>query len=87
MLTSEWNNNLGEHTKLVKASSKFESLRTTVPKSLVKLLKLKEGDMLDWDLTAKDNKLVLTVEKVQDEREREKEREKQQKPTVGKKSK
>ena len=80
---------MGELTTIAKASSNFASLRTVIPMSIVRRWDLKEGDMLDWDLTAKDNKLVLTVEKVQDvhEREREKEREKQQQPTVSKKSK
>jgi hypothetical protein len=40
---------LGEQTTLVKASTKFESLRTTVPMSIVKQWKLNEGDKLDWN--------------------------------------
>ena len=40
---------MGERTTLSKASSKIESLRTTVPKSIVRFMKLNEGDKLDWD--------------------------------------
>ena len=56
---------LGEKTRLVKASTQFESLRTTVPKSIVNMLKLKEGDTLDWQLTVVNGKMVLVVEKEQ----------------------
>ncbi|MGI8832962.1 MAG: AbrB/MazE/SpoVT family DNA-binding domain-containing protein [Nitrososphaeraceae archaeon] len=55
---------VGEQTTLTKASSKVESLRTTVPRSVVTFMKLKEGDKLDWDLKAEDNKMILTVSKV-----------------------
>jgi hypothetical protein len=42
--------NLGELTRRVKASSKYESLRASVPRSVVTFMKLKEGDFIDWDL-------------------------------------
>ena len=56
---------MGEITTLSKASSKIESLRTTIPKSLVRFMKLNEGDKLDWDLKAQDNKIILIVTKVE----------------------
>ena len=56
---------MGEITTLSKASSKIESLRTTIPKSLVRFMKLNEGDKLDWDLKAQDNKIFLIVTKVE----------------------
>jgi hypothetical protein len=52
---------LGEQTTLVKASSKFESLRTTVPRSIVKQWKLNEGDRLDWSWEILNGKMVLVV--------------------------
>jgi hypothetical protein len=52
---------LGEQTTLVKASSKFESLRTTVPMSIVKQWKLNEGDRLDWSWEILNGKMVLVV--------------------------
>jgi hypothetical protein len=55
---------LGEKTRLVKASSKFESLRATVPKSIVTFMKLKEGDFIDWDLQVLNGKMTLIVSKV-----------------------
>lgn len=51
----------GEQTVLTKAAPKSESLRTTVPMSIVRYLKLKEGDRLTWELEAKDNKLQVIV--------------------------
>ena len=59
-------NTLGEQTRLVKASSKFESLRATVPKSVVTFMKLKEGDTIDWDLQVINGKMTLIVSKVND---------------------
>ena len=56
---------MGEVTTLSWASSKIESLRTTVPKSIVRFMKLNEGDKLDWELKAQDNKIILIVTKVE----------------------
>ena len=56
---------MGEITTLSKASSKIESLRTTMPKSIVRFMKLNEGDKIDWDLKAQDNKIILIVTKVE----------------------
>lgn len=56
----------GEHTALTKAMPKSESLRTTVPMSIVKQFGLKEGDRLAWTLRAQDNKLMIVVEPVTD---------------------
>jgi hypothetical protein len=41
---------MGEKITLSKASSMIESLRTTIPKSIVRFMKLNEGYKLDWDL-------------------------------------
>jgi hypothetical protein len=44
-----------ETTSLTKAAGGTKSLRTTVPIFIVKLLKLQEGDQLQWkaDITSK----------------------------------
>lgn len=52
---------VGEVTTLAKASSKFASLRTTVPMSVVKQWKLKEGDQLDWEWKVVDGDMVLVL--------------------------
>ena len=61
MKTKQTTTTAGEQTVLTKAASKSESLRTTVPMSIVRYLKLKEGDRLNWELEAKDNKLLVIV--------------------------
>lgn len=60
--------NLGEQTRLVKASSKYESLRATVPRSVVTFMKLKEGDFIDWDLQVINGRMTLIVSKVNDKK-------------------
>jgi hypothetical protein len=55
---------MGELTTLTKASSKFESLRTTVPKSIVNQWRLNPGDQFDWNWEVKDGKMILIVSKV-----------------------
>jgi hypothetical protein len=52
---------MGEQTTLSVATSGKESLRTTVPMSIVKQFKLEAGDKLDWSFEVKDSELVLIV--------------------------
>lgn len=40
----------GDRTKLVAAKTKSDSLRTTVPSSIVRQLQLDIGDELDWQI-------------------------------------
>jgi len=50
-----------EITVLSRASSKGNSLKTTVPMSIVKHLKLKEKDRLKWEIKPKDNEFLVIV--------------------------
>ena len=52
---------MGEITKVTKATSKSNSLRTTIPIGIVKHLGLKEGDELEWTINAKGNDLIIIV--------------------------
>ena len=52
---------LGETTVATKASSKFKSLRTTIPMSVVRQWKLKDGDNLDWEWKVIDGKMALVI--------------------------
>ena len=56
---------MGEITSLTKASTKGDPLRTTVPKGIVRQFKLQKKQTLEWEITAKDNKLVIIVTPVQ----------------------
>lgn len=50
-----------ETTTLTKATSKSESLRTTIPMGIVRQFNLKERDKLNWEIVAKGNKLAIIV--------------------------
>lgn len=51
----------GETTVLTKATSKSESLRTTVPAGIARQFRLKDGDQLKWVIEPRKNKLVIIV--------------------------
>lgn len=55
---------MGEITVANKASSKFASLRTTIPMSIVRQWKLKVGDKLDWEWKVIEGQIALVVSKV-----------------------
>ena len=55
---------MGEITVAKKASSKFASLRTTIPMSIVRQWKLEDGDKLDWEWKVIDGQLAIVVCKV-----------------------
>lgn len=55
---------MGKKTVLTPATKKGESLRTTVPVSIVRQFNLKVGDKLDWALIAKDNDMIIVVRPV-----------------------
>ena len=54
-------NRMGEMSTLTIATSGKESLRTTVPMSIIKQFKLKAGDKLDWNFEVKEGELALIV--------------------------
>ena len=54
----------GQHTTLNKANKTSNSLRTTVPSSIIKQFDLIEGDSLTWKLFAKKEELLILIEPV-----------------------
>lgn len=52
---------MGEITYLNKAASKGDSLRTTVPMSMVRQFGLTEDDKLDWTLKVESGELIIIV--------------------------
>ncbi len=53
---------MGERTKLNKQTSKSESLRTTIPFSIIQQFGLTEYDELEWSLKAVgEGKLIIEV--------------------------
>jgi hypothetical protein len=55
---------LGEKTRIAKAQSKSDSIRSTIPKGIATHLNLDEGDELDWSLEIMKNEMVAVVRKV-----------------------
>jgi hypothetical protein len=55
---------MGEQTTLTVATTGKESLRTTVPMSIVRNFKLKAGDKLDWNFDVKDGKMIIVVQPI-----------------------
>jgi antitoxin component of MazEF toxin-antitoxin module len=55
---------MGKLTKLTPATSKKESLRTTVPRSIVQQFDLTSGDSLDWKLEVRNGQLIIVVSPV-----------------------
>jgi hypothetical protein len=54
---------LGEKTKLFINSKEKPSLRTTVPISIVRQWKLKQGDYIDWSWEIVKNEMVVVVKR------------------------
>jgi bifunctional DNA-binding transcriptional regulator/antitoxin component of YhaV-PrlF toxin-antitoxin module len=50
-----------EVTTLTKATTKSDSLRTTVPSYIVKLFELKEGDKIIWTSKISEGQITVTV--------------------------
>ena len=67
---------MGEKTTLTKASSKSESLRTTVPSGIVSHFNLREQDQLDWNIEVKEGKLIIIIKPLHQKRLTEYERKK-----------
>ncbi len=55
---------MGEITYLTKAASKSQSLRTTVPMSIVKQFGLTEDDKLDWILKVDNGELAIVIKPI-----------------------
>jgi len=51
----------GDVTKLVSAKRETDSPRTTVPSSIVRVMKLKDGDELQWELKSMDEGFILVT--------------------------
>lgn len=56
---------MGQTTKLTPATSKKESLRTTVPRSIVQQFDLTSGESLDWQLEVRNGELIIVVRPLQ----------------------
>lgn len=55
---------MGEITVATKASSKYASLRTTIPMSIVRQWRLNASDKLEWEWKVIEGQMALVVSKV-----------------------
>jgi hypothetical protein len=55
---------MGEITKLNKQTKSSQSLRTTIPFSIIKQFNLTEYDELDWSLVVENSELVIKVKPI-----------------------
>jgi antitoxin component of MazEF toxin-antitoxin module len=49
-------------TKIGRAKSNGNSLKTTIPMTLIKMMGLENGDVLKWNCEIKDNKVLINIE-------------------------
>jgi antitoxin component of MazEF toxin-antitoxin module len=55
---------MGELTSLNKATTKNESLRTTVPRSIIKHFGLTDEDKLEWNLKVENGEIIIHVKPI-----------------------
>jgi hypothetical protein len=55
---------MGDITNLNKATTKNESLRTTVPRSIIKQFSLTEYDKLEWFMKVESGELIIQVKTI-----------------------
>lgn len=52
-----------EQTKITKASVKWDTLRTSIPRSVTNILHLNEGEQLAWSLVTTEGKNYILLSK------------------------
>jgi antitoxin component of MazEF toxin-antitoxin module len=55
---------MGEITSISKASTTNESLRTTIPRAIVKQFELTYKDQIEWIMKVQDGELVIQVKPI-----------------------
>lgn len=56
---------MGEKSTVAKASSKSPSVRTTIPEKIAKEMKIKVGDVLDWEITTHGSRKIMELRKLE----------------------
>jgi hypothetical protein len=52
-----------KYTKVVKATTEFPTLRSTIPRSIVKHFKIQQGDILSWQTARLNGEKVAILTK------------------------
>jgi antitoxin component of MazEF toxin-antitoxin module len=58
---------MGEITSISKASTTNESLRTTIPRAIVKQFDLTYRDQIEWIMKVQDGELIIQVKPIKKE--------------------
>jgi bifunctional DNA-binding transcriptional regulator/antitoxin component of YhaV-PrlF toxin-antitoxin module len=56
---------MGYKSAVAKASSKSPSVRTTIPEKIVQEVKIKAGDVLDWEVGQEKGRQIIKVRKLE----------------------
>lgn len=56
---------MGRKSTVAKATTNSTSVRATIPEEIVKQMKLKAGDVLDWEVTSEGSRKVAKVRKLE----------------------
>lgn len=54
-----------QKTKISKGNSNNNSVRTSVPANIAQILKIKAGDSIEWTVDSTNDKITITVTKVE----------------------
>lgn len=56
---------MGHKSSVARANTTTKSLRTTVPMDIAEELKIKEGDVLNWEIMSREGKKGAWVRKLE----------------------
>ena len=54
-----------QKTKISKGNSNNNSVRTSVPANIAQIMKIKAGDSIEWTVDSTNDKITITVTKVE----------------------
>ncbi len=56
---------MGAKSTVSKASSKSPSVRTTIPEEVVREMKIRVGDVMDWEVLTEGGRKVVRVKRLE----------------------
>ena len=54
-----------QKTKITKGATKANSVRTTLPAPIAQMMEIGVGDFIEWTVESNNDKIILTVTKVE----------------------
>jgi len=59
---------MGEITRITKATTKSNSLRTTIPIGIARQFNLSVGEKLNWEIKARNGDLIIVITPIKNEK-------------------